>query len=194
VKPGIERPDVLAAATDLRGAQAQLNLQKAMRIPDPTVSVGYEHNPPGGGPPVDTVTIGVSFPLPLWNRNDGNIKAASAAVDQSALAFAKLKAQVVADLANAAVVYQEASQRLARYKNEIRPQSAKVRESVAFAFEKGGASLVNLLEAERTDNDVRIATAQAMADTAGAVADLMAARNAGSENTLGDEEPGRKKP
>ncbi len=193
-KPGAERPDVLAAGTDLRAAQAQLKLQKAMRIPDPTFSVGYEHEPPGGGPPVDTFNIGVSFPLPLWNRNGGNIKAAAAAVDQSALAVAKIKAQAVSDLANAEVAYQEASKRLERYQDEIRPQSAKVRESVAFAFEKGGASLVDLLEAERTDNDVRIATAQAMSDTASAVADLIAARNVISENTFADEEPGRKKP
>jgi cobalt-zinc-cadmium efflux system outer membrane protein len=193
-KPGAERPDVLAAETDLRGAQAQLKLQKAIRIPDPTFSVGYEHNPPGGGPPVDTLNVGVSFPLPLWNQNGGNIRAAKAAVDQSALTLAKIKAQAVSDLANAEVAYQEASKRLERYQGEIRPQSTKVRESVAFAFEKGGASLVDLLEAERTDNDVRIATAQAMSDTASAVADLMAARNVISENAFGDEEPGRKKP
>lgn len=193
-KPGAERPDVLAAETDLRGAQAQLKLQRAIRIPDPTFSVGYEHEPPGGGPPVDTFNIGVSFPLPLWNRNGGNIKAAAAAVDQSALVLAKIKAQSVSDLANAEVAYTEASKRLERYQNEIRPQSAKVRESVAFAFEKGGASLVDLLEAERTDNDVRIATAQAMSDTASAVADLIASRNAISETTFVDEEPERKKP
>jgi outer membrane protein, heavy metal efflux system len=59
-----------------------------------------------------------------------------------------------------------------------------VRESVAFAYDKGGASLVNLLDAERTDNDVRLATAQAMSDTASAVADLEAAQGVLSESEL----------
>jgi cobalt-zinc-cadmium efflux system outer membrane protein len=59
-----------------------------------------------------------------------------------------------------------------------------VRESVAFAYEKGGASLVNLLDAERTDNDVRLATAQAMSDTASAVADLEAAQSVLAESEL----------
>ena len=81
LKPEAARPDVLAADANLRSSTANLKLQKAMRIPDPTISVGAEHNPPGGGPPVDTFNIGVSFPLPLWNRNGGKIKAAEAAHD-----------------------------------------------------------------------------------------------------------------
>jgi cobalt-zinc-cadmium efflux system outer membrane protein len=174
-KVGAERPDVLAAEADLRGGLAQLKLQRALRIPDPTVSVGVEHDPPGGGPPVDTFNIGVSFPLPLWNLNGGNIKAAQAAVDQFDLALHKARAQAAADVANAEVEYKEASARLKRYQEQIKPQSAKSRESVAFSFDKGAATLVDLLEAERTDNDVRIATAQARSDTASAVADMAAA-------------------
>ena len=172
------RPDVLAAEADLNQSKADLKLQKAMRIPDPTFSFLVEHNPPGGGPPEDTVGIGVSFPLPLWNFNRGEIKSAEAAVDKNAFALAKAKAQAAADIANAQAAYGEASERLARYQDQILPKSQKVRESVVFAYEKGGASLVDLLEAERADNDARLATAQAMSDTASAVADLKAATEA----------------
>jgi cobalt-zinc-cadmium efflux system outer membrane protein len=178
------RTDVLAAEADLRGGQAQLKLQKALRVPDPTFSLGYEHEPPGGGPPVDTLNFGVTFPLPLWNLNGGAIKSAQAAVDQFDLALGKVRAQAMADIATAEVEYSEAHDRWMRYLDQIRPKSAKVRESVAFAYEKGGASLVDLLDAERTDNDVRLATAQAMNDTAGAAADLKAARTVVSEAEL----------
>ena len=169
------RPDVLAAQADLSQSKSDLKLQKAMRIPDPTFSFLVEHNPPGGGPPEDTVGIGVSFPLPLWNFNRGEIQSAQATVDKNALAFAKAKAQAAADVAHAQAGFHEASERLERYQNQILPKSQKVRESVAFAYEKGGSSLVNLLEAERADNDARLATAQAMSDAASAVADLEAA-------------------
>ncbi|HTB82199.1 MAG TPA: TolC family protein [Candidatus Sulfotelmatobacter sp.] len=169
------RPDVLAAQADLKQSQADLKLQKAMRIPDPTISAGGEHEPPGGGPPEDTFNVGVSFPLPLWNRNRGEIDSAQATVNKNALALAKAGAQAAADIANAESEYQEASARMARYQDQILPNSQKVRESVAFAYEKGGSSLVDLLEAERADNDARLATAQAMADTASAVADWIAA-------------------
>jgi len=169
------RPDVLATEADLNQSKADLRLQRAMRIPDPTFSLFGEHNPPGGGPATDTLGLGVSFPLPLWNFNRGEIKAAQAKVEQSTLAFAKARAQAAADVANAAVAYREAMERLQRYQNQILPKSQKVREAVAFAYEKGGATLVDLLEAERADSDARLATAQALADASSAVADLKAA-------------------
>ena len=56
--------------------------------------------------------------------------------------------------------------------------------AVAFAFEKGSATLVDLLEAERTDNTVRMALAQAQSNTASAVADVVAAQNVISETAL----------
>ena len=169
------RPDVLAAESDWKQSQFDLKLQKAMRIPDPTFSVLAEHNPPAGSPPEDTFGIGVSFPLPLWNFNRGEIKSAQTKVDQNALALAKAKAMVASDVANAESKYREAAERFHRYQNQILPKSQKVRESVAFAYEKGGATLVDLLEAERADNDARLAAVQAQADTASAVADLKAA-------------------
>jgi cobalt-zinc-cadmium efflux system outer membrane protein len=190
---GDARPDVIAAESDLRASEANLRLQRATRIPDPTFLVQYEHNPLQP-PDNDTIGIGVSFPLPLWNWNRGNIHAAQAALDQSQEALGKVRTQVLSDIANAQVEYDEASQRWKRYQESVLPQSARVRDAVAFSYEKGGASLVDLLEAERTDNDNRLAGAQAMSDTAGAVADLNAARNVVSENALGEEEAGRKKP
>jgi cobalt-zinc-cadmium efflux system outer membrane protein len=185
---GGARPDVLAAEEDLRGGQAQLKLQKALRVPDPTFSVGIEHNPPGGGPgvgpDVNSLIAGFSLPIPLWNLNGGNIHAAQASVNQFEYALGKLKAQASADVANAEVAYHEASTRLQRYHDQTGPKSASVRESVQFAYNKGGASLVNLLDAEKTDNDIRMAVAQAMSDTASAAADLAAARNVLSESEL----------
>ncbi|HXC98285.1 MAG TPA: TolC family protein, partial [Verrucomicrobiae bacterium] len=176
VQPGALRPDLAAAEADLKKAHADLRLQQALRVPDPTVSLGVEHEPPGGGPAVDTFNLGLSFPLPLWNQNRGNIDAARATEEQFRIAMGKVQAQVAADIASAEDEYNEARARWLRYRDELAPESAKVRETVAFAYEKGGASLVDLLQAERTDNDVRLATVQAMSDTAGARADLEAAQ------------------
>lgn len=171
------RPDVLAAEFDLRGGQYNLKLQKALRIPDPTVSIQYEHNPqPPGPPPDNTIGVGVSFPLPIWNLNRGNIDAAKATVDQYEWALAKVRAQAAADAANANVEYREAFGRWQRYQTLIVPQSAKSRDAISFAFGKGAATLVDLLEAERTDNSVRLSAAQALSDTANAVADVIAAQ------------------
>jgi len=182
--PDAARPDVLAAEADLKGAKANLQLQRAMRIPDPTVMIQYEHQPPNFGPPEDTIGVGISFPLPLWNLNGGNIKAAQASVDQFMTAAGKVRTQMHADISNAESEYGEAHARWLSYRDKTAPKSTKVRESVAFAFEKGGASLVDLLDAERTDNDIRLATVQAMSDTASAMADLAAARKVLTQTQL----------
>lgn len=182
--PDAVRPDVLAAEADLKSAKANLRLQKAIRVPDPTFLVQYEHEPPNTGPPADTTGIGVSFPLPLWNLNGGNIKAAEASVDQMMMAAGKVRTQMEADISNAESEFNEAHARWLSYRNQTAPKSTKVRESVAFSYEKGGASLVDLLDAERTDNDIRLATVQAMSDTASAIADLAAARTVLTQTEL----------
>jgi cobalt-zinc-cadmium efflux system outer membrane protein len=120
----------------------------------------------------------------LWNRKAGNIKAAQAAVDQFKDALGNIRTQAMADLATAESEYDEAHQRWLRYRDELAPKSARVRDSVAFKYEKGAATLVDLLNAEQTDNTIRLALAQAMNDTAGAVADLTAARTVLTDQEL----------
>lgn len=168
----IWRPDVVAAEAVLRKAEADLHLQKAIRIPDPTVLAQYEHEPPDNP---NSIGIGVSFPIPLWNRNRGNIMAAEAAREQARLAYEKIKAQAVADIATALLAYDDARARWESYRDNIRPKSEQIRKTITYAYEKGGASLLDLLSTQRNDNDVRLATAQAQSDILVALAALNAA-------------------
>ncbi len=171
---GEPRPDLVAAAAVLRKTGADLRLQKALRIPDPTWQVQYEHQPPDQP---NTVGFGLSLPLPLWNRNGGNIRAAQAAQELAATLVGKVETQIAAERASAEAGYHEAATRWRRYKNQIQPSSAKVLQTISYAYQKGGAALLDLLSAQRTDNDVRIATAQAMADSATAAATLANVQN-----------------
>ncbi len=163
------RPDVLAAEAALRKAEADLRLQKANRVPDPTVLAQYEHVPPDNP---NSVGFGVSFPLPLWNHNRGNIMAAEAAREQSRLAFEKTKATAAADISSAQLGYDDALRRWRAYHDSIRPKSEEVRKTVAYAYQKGGASLLDLLSTQRSANDVRQAAAQAQNDLIVATAAL----------------------
>ena len=169
---GVWRPDVLAAEAGWRKAEADLLLQKAYRVPDPTVLAQYDHNPPDFP---NSIGFGVSFPIPLWNHNRGNILAATAARDQARLAFEKAQAQAVADIATALLAYEDAAKRWQRYRENIRPKSEQVRKTKAYAYQKGGASLLDMLVAERDDNDVRLAANRAAGDMASALAGLNAA-------------------
>ena len=169
---GMARADLLAAEAAVKKAAAEVRLQKALRIPDPTLTVQYEHQPPDQP---NTVGLGVSFPLPLWNRNKSGIATARAAEAQAQVALDKTRAQIAADIAIAQAAYQEAASRWKDYRDIVRPKSATIRQTVAYAYEKGGASLLDLLSAERNDNDVRLAAAQSQADIAAAASTLKSA-------------------
>lgn len=170
--PSAVRADVLAAEKSLQKAEADLKLQRALRIPDPTFTAQYEHQPLTQP---HTLGFGVSFPLPLWNRNRGAIVGAQASRDQAKVQLEKIKAQAASDLAIAQINYDNAIRRWSQYKGELRDKSAKVRASVAFAYDKGGASLLDLLTAERDDNAIRLAAQQAAHDAVIAGAALKAA-------------------
>ncbi len=170
-----ERPDLMAARASLEKAEADLRLQKALRIPDLTLSFLYEHNPPGGD---QTIGLGLSFSLPLWNQNRGAIEAAAAARVQAAGQVEKIRGQIAADIASARAACGEAAARLENYTRVIRPKSDQIVKTISYAYEKGGASLLDLLSAQRNDNEVRLAAVQAEADAAVAQATLKAALTA----------------
>ena len=93
---------------------------------------------------------------------------------------AKTRANIAAEIVSARVAYESAQSRLRQYQSEILQSSADILKTVSFAYQKGGASLLDLLSAQRNDNEVRLATAQATADKASAAADLRAALNLGN--------------
>jgi cobalt-zinc-cadmium efflux system outer membrane protein len=172
----ISRADLVAAEEAYRKSDADVKLQKALRVPDPTFQLQVEHNPPGPAPAPDTFGFGVSFPLPLWNRNGGAIKAAEAARTQAAIQVEKTRMQIASDIITARQSYLEATVRSKRYEDELLAKSHSVVESVSFAYQKGGATLVDLLTAQLNDNTTRQGAAQARSDAATAAAALTAAQ------------------
>ena len=168
------RPDQIAAEATLAKAEADRLLQHRGVIPDFTVSVLFEHSPPDAP---NTVGLGLSLPLPLWNRNGGAIRATRATRDQAQVLLEKTRTQIVADLADARSACVEALARANTYRSDLTQKSANVVHTVAYSYEHGGSSLVELLAAERNDNDIRIASARAQADAASAAFALSAALN-----------------
>ena len=168
----LQRPDLVAARKDIAKAQADLNLAKAQRIPDPTFLAQWEHEPPDQN---QTVGFGLAFPLPLWNRNRGAIAAAQASLAAAEASLQRAQLQAAADLAIARQQRETTATRLKEFAENLLPKSAAVRESISFAYQKGGASLIDLLSVQRTDNELRLASAQAAADAANARAALDAA-------------------
>lgn len=168
-----KRPDLLALDAAIRRSEADLALQKAFRIPDPTLQLQYERQPPEQR---NTIGFGVSFPLPLFNRNAAAIRAASLAAESARRDLARGRVRAEQDLAATRQTLEVAEARAARLAGELVPKAISVRDTVRDAYEQGGASLLELLEAERNANDLRLAAATAEGDLASARADFRAAR------------------
>lgn len=167
------RPDLAALEAAVRKAEADLALQKAFRMPDPTLLAQYERQPPDQR---NTVGFGVSFPLPVFNLNSGAIHAAQVAVGSARRDLARSRVRVRQDLAATRDAFETARARAFRLVNDLLPKAQTVRDTVRFAYEQGAASLLELLEAERNANDIRLAAVSARGDLAAAHADFLAAR------------------
>lgn len=167
------RPDLLALAAAVRRADADLALQRAFRVPDPTLQVQYEREPPDQR---NTFGFGVSFPIPLFNRNSGAIRAASVAAESARRDLARGRVRTEQELAATREALAIARERADRLAGDLVPKSTSVRDAIRFAYEQGGSSLLELLEAERNANDLLVAAAAAQGDLAAARADYRAAR------------------
>ena len=168
------RPDIVAAEAGVAKSEADLALQRHGVIPDLTVTLQFEHQPPDQP---NTVGLGLSFPLPLWSRNTGNILAARAAREQARAQLDKVRVQAAAEIAAARIAFDEARTRAETYARELQTKSDAITQSVAYSYNKGGAALVELLAAERNDHDIRLAAARAQADAAAASFALATALN-----------------
>lgn len=167
------RPDLAALEAAVRKAEADLALQKAFRVPDPTLLAQYERQPPDQR---NTVGFGVSFPLPVFNLNGGAIRAAQVVAESARRDLARGRVRARQDLAATREALETAHARARRLVDDLLPKARKVRDTVRFAYEQGAASLLELLEAERNANDIRLAAASARGDLAAAGADFRAAR------------------
>jgi cobalt-zinc-cadmium efflux system outer membrane protein len=170
--PTNPRPDVVAAKAALDKTAADLSLEKAGRIPDPTFQLQYEREPTDT---LNSLGFAVSVPLPLPGYNAGAVRVARAARLQAATKLDQVQAAARAEFATAHAAFLEADARARRYESQIRPKAQHVYETVSFAYENGGANLRDLLAAQRAANDVRVATLQAQADRATAAAALATA-------------------
>jgi outer membrane protein, heavy metal efflux system len=167
------RPDLAALEAAVRKTEADLALQKAFRMPDPTFLAQYERQPPDQR---NTAGLGVSFPLPVFNLNRGAIRAAEVAVESARRDLTRGRVRVQQDLAATRDAFETARMRALRLVNDLLPKALAVRDTVSFAYAQGAASLLELLEAERNANDIRLAAVSARGDFAAARADFLAAR------------------
>jgi cobalt-zinc-cadmium efflux system outer membrane protein len=163
------RPDVRAARADQARSSADLRLQLANGKIDYTVSGEY-HRQAGKGFAGDvagnTYAVYFSAPLPIFNRNQGEIARAQTQQQQLQARTRALEADITADLDSAFTEYTSARSIVERIERDMLTQARDVRTTMEYSYRRGEASLVEFLDAVRAFNDTARSYNEARADYA----------------------------
>ena len=149
------RPDVRAKRLILSQRQADLKLAKAYRVPDVTIGAGYGIQGSRGPDNSNQMAFSFGMPLPLFNRNQGGIMQAEAAV-QSAEADLGKTLNVVENQVDVAYRNLIQSRRLVEaYLGGVLDDARSTFAIVERAYERGDATLLDLLDATRTSRTIQ---------------------------------------
>jgi cobalt-zinc-cadmium efflux system outer membrane protein len=150
------RPDVVSYRLGLQVAQSGVGLQMANRYQDAYLlyqPYTFQNNSPFGKQSATSWALGVTVPLPVYNRNQGNIERARLNVNQSRIEVDAIERRVTTEVNQAAREYEVTGQIVARIRGEIIPASEVVRNDRFTLFQRGEANVVSYLEAQRIYND-----------------------------------------
>ena len=152
------RPDLRAAEQGLAAADSQHELAKVNARPDITLSASYA-NAAG----ITTAILGMSVPLPIFDRNQGEVARTQSARTQAQQQHAEVLGQVKTDVKDAYEALQT-SDRVARfYRSGYLEVAQKSRDISEYAYRRGATSLLDFLDAERSYRATQIAFRQAIA-------------------------------
>jgi len=142
------RPDLRAATAEEERAAADVLLQTAVGRVD--VGFGTEYRRQQGVNGVsNSLGFAVSVPLPLFNRNQGELARARGEVNRATLKSAAIRASVLAEVRVALDQQAMARKQLDHIESNMLAQAREVRDITQYAYQRGEASFVELLDAER---------------------------------------------
>jgi outer membrane protein, heavy metal efflux system len=153
------RPDLRAAQQAVVAAESQLALQQANGKPDFTGTFNYTHT---AG--VNTGAFFFSMPLPIFNRNQGEIARARYAITQAQELASETTQQVSTDVVQAYENLHTNDQIIQLYEGGYVDQAKQSRDISEYAYRKGAASLLDYLDSERTYRANQLAYRQALAN------------------------------
>jgi len=152
------RPDLKASIQSVDLAKMTHNLAVSNGSTDPTWSVWYSYNPSFSNPYADqTVGGSVNIPLRIFDRNQGEKARTQIDIGRNERLRDANEAQVYSDVDSAYYTVVQNVNLLKPYKANYLPLATDVRDKMAFAFQNGGASLLDYLDAEKAYRDTRLA-------------------------------------
>jgi cobalt-zinc-cadmium efflux system outer membrane protein len=151
------RPDLRAALQQIEQSKASHKLAQANGSTDPTLSGWWTHNGSFNNPNAqDTLGLSVNIPLRIFDRNQGEKKRTQIDIDRSQQLTDQARAQVFSDVDSSYAQVDSNVKLLEPYKAKYLAQSTRVRDTITFAYQHGGASLVDFLSAQSDYRTVQL--------------------------------------
>ncbi|MEJ5281172.1 TolC family protein [Pseudomonas sp. MYb541] len=127
--------------------EASVGLEKAQRIPDLDVSIGSQYD---ASVRERVNLVGVSMPIPLFNRNQGNVLAATRRADQARDLRNATELRLRTETRQALDLWQSANTEVRAFNQQILPAAQSAVDSATRGFEMGKFGFLDVLDAQRT--------------------------------------------
>jgi cobalt-zinc-cadmium efflux system outer membrane protein len=151
------RPDLKAAVEAVDKAQTDHKLAVANGSTDPTWSAWYTHNSSNNNPfGINTLGISVSIPLRILDRNQGEKLRTQLDITRNERLRDAAEAQVFSDVDSSYATLESNLTLLQPYKAKYLQQSVRVRDTITFSYQHGGASLLDFLNAQAEYRSVQL--------------------------------------
>jgi len=155
------RPDLRAAIETIQQSETNHKLAIANGSTDPTFGAWYTWNSSNNNPnAIQTLGLSVNIPLRVFDKNQGEKQRTLIDIDKSKSTADAAKAQVFEDVDSTYEQLQSSIALLRPYKEKYRDQATRVRDTVTFSYQNGGASLMDFLNAQSDYRIVQLAYLQ----------------------------------
>jgi cobalt-zinc-cadmium efflux system outer membrane protein len=155
------RPDLKAALESVQQADTIHKLAISNGSTDPTFGAWYTYNPSFNNPYAhQTLGLSVSIPLRIFDRNQGEKQRTQLDIGRNQQLTDVTRAQVFSDVDSAYTLVNSTVTLLRPYKEKYLAQAVRVRETVTFSYQNGGASLMDFLNAQNDYRNVQLAYLQ----------------------------------
>jgi len=151
------RPDLKAAVQAVNKAQTDHKLAVANGSTDPTWSAWYTHNSSNNNPfGLNTVGFSVTIPLRIFDRNQGEKLRTQFDVTRNERVRDAAEAGVLSDVDSGYATLESDVILLQPYKAKYLQQATRVRDTIFFSYQHGGASLLDFLNAQSDYRTVQL--------------------------------------
>jgi len=144
------RPEIKIAEEEQALAEATLRLEESRGKGEITPFAGYKRLGPD-----NTLTVGVTIPLPLGNRNQGGIARAAAQKQVAATNFQLMRNRVLAEVEAAYQAYLTAREQVRVYETGLLDQAEEAATTTLAAYREGASPLIALIDAQRARSEAR---------------------------------------